>query len=112
MASDAENSFALWLAVEGITNYDAEYKFEPERMWRFDFAWPKRKVAVEIEGINYDGTRHQRVGGFLADCEKYEAALATGWVVYRVPAPWIWDGKREIWRPKVMDTLKILLGLA
>ena len=35
--------------------------------------------------------------------------MALGWTVYRVPGPWIAEGERIIWRPQVMETLKILL---
>ena len=28
----------------------AEYRFHPGRDWRFDFAIPSRRVAVEVEG--------------------------------------------------------------
>ena len=31
--------------------------------WRFDFAWPAERVAVEIEGVHGGGGRHQRVDG-------------------------------------------------
>ena len=87
-----------------------EFKFHPNRKWRFDFAWPAQKVAVEIEGITRGYGRHQRVEGFLGDCEKYEAALLLGWRVYRVPGQWVLSGRRDIWRPEVMETLRALLA--
>ena len=103
-----EDSFALWLKTEGI-KFEREYRFHPKRRWRFDFAWPDKKVAVEIEGISYEGGRHQRVGGFLEDCLKYEAALMLGWKVYRIPGPWIATQKRNVWRPEVIENLRKLL---
>lgn len=27
-----------------------EFRFHPKRMWRFDFAWPAQKVALEFQG--------------------------------------------------------------
>jgi very-short-patch-repair endonuclease len=50
--------------------------------WRFDFAWPRRLIAVEIEGGGERG-RHARHKGFLEDCRKYNAATKLGWRVYR-----------------------------
>ena len=42
----------------------------------------------------YDGKGgHQTVKGVLQDAEKYEAALLAGWRVYRVPGPWIAEGR-------------------
>ena len=75
------------------------------RKWRFDFAWRQQQVAVEIDGLTNRGGSHQNVKGVLSDCEKYEAALAAGWIVYRVPGPWVATKRRNIWRGKVMQTL-------
>ncbi|MDE0005597.1 MAG: hypothetical protein OXQ29_23145 [Rhodospirillaceae bacterium] len=106
--SALEDQFALWLASSegaGIPPYVREYRFHPTRKWRFDFAWPERRVAVEIEGIKYgDVGRHQHGAGFVADCEKYEAALRLGLQVYRIPGPWI-----TTWRKEVIETLLLLL---
>ena len=107
--SEIEESFALWLRVEGMPQGTREHRFHPTRKWRFDWAWPERKVAVEIEGLTPQGGRHQTIKGFLGDAEKYEAALRLGWRVYRVPGPWIRKGRNDIWRPEVMENLKELL---
>ena len=114
-----ENAFALWLAQLGqpLTWYEREYQFHRTRRWRLDFAWISPKIAVEIEGVRYDGKgRHQTLKGFTDDAEKYEAALLLGWRVYRVPGPWIAEAKgddvRLIWRVEVMDTLRTLLEVA
>ena len=111
---DLEASFATWLRQSENRDLPApvrEYQFHPTRRWRFDFAWPVQKVAVEIDGLVYGGQGgHQTVEGVLGDCEKYEAALLAGWRVYRVPGPWIADGDRWIWRVEVMDTLRVLLN--
>lgn len=110
-SSNLERTFETWLRQHpDIPPAVPEYQFAPPRKWRLDFAWPDQKVAVEIEGVVYeDGGRHQRVKGFLADCEKYEAALVKGWKVYRVPGPWVAEGKTTIWRPQVMEVLRQLL---
>ena len=111
-ASHLETAFALWLRQHPtIPEPETEYQFHPQRKWRLDMAWPDQMVAVEIEGITYDGGRHQRVAGFLADAEKYEAAMLAGWTVFRVPGQWVAEGSRMIWREQVIDTLKQLLGV-
>lgn len=53
------------------------------RDWRFDFAWPKSKVAVEIEGGIWTHGAHVRGKHFESDASKYNAAQAAGWSVYR-----------------------------
>lgn len=60
-----------------------EHRFALPRNWRFDFAWPDEKIAVEIEGGIWTKGRHTRGKGFLNDLEKYNAATLEGWKVYR-----------------------------
>ena len=69
-----------------------EHRFHPTRRWRFDFAWPELKLAVEAEG-------------FEADLVKYGEAMVLGWNVYRVSGGLIKSGA-------AMDTIKILHKLA
>ena len=101
--SSAEAAFDVWLRQNpDIPEPEREYVFAPPRKWRFDFAWPEYKFAVEIEGVLYgEGGRHQRVDGFERDCEKYEAALRAGWRLYRIPSTWVQIGSRPIWRDEV-----------
>lgn len=60
-----------------------EYRFCGTRLWRFDFAWPGQKIALEIDGNAW----HVRGGGrhsSAADLEKMSAAAALGWRVFRL----------------------------
>ena len=61
-----------------------EHRFHPVRRWRFDYAWPEQRVALEVEGGVWTGGRHTRGAGFLGDIEKYNAAVVDGWRVVRV----------------------------
>lgn len=60
-----------------------EHRFHPTRKWAFDYAWPERLVAVEIEGAIWSHGRHTRGAGFTKDMEKYNAAGLLGWRVFR-----------------------------
>lgn len=61
-----------------------EHKFKLGRKWAFDFAWPDKMVAVEIEGGTAFGkSRHSQGNGFEEDCRKYNAAAIIGWRVLR-----------------------------
>lgn len=53
-------------------------------MWRFDYAIPEHKIALEVEGGVWTGGRHIRPQGFLGDIEKYNTATLMGWKVFRV----------------------------
>ena len=57
-----------------------EHQFDDQRGWRFDFAWPSLRIAVEIDGFGYG---HQAQQHMAADNEKANAAVAKGWRVLR-----------------------------
>lgn len=61
-----------------------EFRFHPTRRWRFDFALPEHRVAVEVEGGVWIGGRHTSPKGFIGDIEKYNTATLMGWRVLRV----------------------------
>lgn len=61
-----------------------EHKFHATRKWRFDFAIPALKIAIEIDGGVFGNGRHNRASGFIKDCEKLNAAAAAGWRVFRL----------------------------
>ncbi len=60
-----------------------EHKFHPTRKWRFDYAIPRLKIAIEVEGGVWTGGRHVSPKGFLNDMEKYNTATIMGWRVLR-----------------------------
>ena len=64
--------------------------------WRFDFAWPEYKFAVEIEGGAWINGRHNRGAGFEADLQKYHHAMRLGWDVYRCGAQLVRNGESAI----------------
>ena len=76
---------AAWQAIGGPT-LEAEYRFHPERKWRFDRYHPGSKVAIELEGGVWQQGRHNRPQGFINDCEKYNAAALMGIYVFRLPS--------------------------
>lgn len=54
-----------------------------ERLWRFDYAIPSLKIAIEVEGGVWTQGRHIRPMGYINDLEKYNRATAMGWKVLR-----------------------------
>ena len=70
------------LKSHGI-QHKMEYRFDKVRRWKFDFAFPDKMLAVEIEGGLYQNGRHNRAKGYIADMEKYNAAASQGWTLLR-----------------------------
>ena len=60
----------------------AEWPFHPTRKWRFDYAYPELKIAIEVDGGIFIGGRHSGGVGQLKDMEKGNAACAMGWYVF------------------------------
>ena len=81
--SALEAALALHIRAAKLPEPEREYRFDPVRRWRFDFAWPAQKVAAECEGGTYSGGRHTTGAGFEKDTEKYNAAVLQGWRVLR-----------------------------
>lgn len=67
--------------AQGLPEPRAEFEFHPVRRWRFDYAWPAQKIAVEIDGGVWNTGRHTRGTGFIEDQRKRNAAAILGWRV-------------------------------
>ena len=82
---DASTTLMILCLQNGWPEMVPEYRFHATRKWRFDFAFPDQKVAVEIEGVTYSGKggRHQRAQGYEKDCVKYNEANLDGWCLLR-----------------------------
>lgn len=70
-----------------------EHRFAPPRRWKFDYAWPAARIALEIEGGTWTEGRHVRGRGYEGDCEKYNEAALLGWCVLRVTSAMLRDGR-------------------
>lgn len=85
--------FADQCFERALPDHERELRFATEigRHWRFDFAFPLHKLAIEIEGLivmRVNGElickgRHASISGFKEDCEKYAWAVVLGWRVMR-----------------------------
>jgi hypothetical protein len=65
-----------------------EYKFTEDRDFRFDFAEPNTKVALEVQGAVWKGSRggHTSGAGYIRDMEKSNLAMSQGWrIIQCVP---------------------------
>ena len=71
--------------------------FQRDRDFRFDFAWPDDKLAVEVDGGTFSGGRHTRGAGYAADAEKLNEAVLRGWKVLRVTSKQVEDGSALEW---------------
>lgn len=80
----------------------AELKFHPTRKWRWDYAFVKPKIAVEVHGSTWAAGRHTRGGGFAADREKMVEGQLLGWLVIECTYQQIESGQLWDWLDRAM----------
>lgn len=83
--SQLELQFLEQLRQAMLPEPEREYRFATPRRYRLDFAWPDRKLGVELEGgIFRSGPQgHSSIGGIKRDMAKHNLAVSLGWRVYR-----------------------------
>ncbi len=91
-AAPARDTFTLLASAELGVTVAKEYRFHPKRMWRFDYAVPEHRVAIEVEGGVWTAGRHVRPKGFLGDMKKYNTAAAMGWRLLRFTPDSLFSG--------------------
>jgi len=81
VTSALENLFAMQLDSAGLAGYVREYRAIPGRKFRFDFAFVRERLLVEINGGTYNGGAHGRGVGINRDYEKGNLAVVNNWRV-------------------------------
>lgn len=76
-----------------------EFMFHPTRKWRFDYAIPTLKVAIEVDGGVWVYGRHNRAKSYIADTEKTNTAASMGWLVLRIV-------REECFLQKTLDLIR------
>ena len=92
-------SLGLQCRALALPEPDREYRFHETRKWRFDYAWPTCKLALEVDGgvFMLGGGRHSRGAGYRADCEKFAEAAIQGWRVIRCLPEHVSNGQAAQW---------------
>jgi len=90
--------FLNQLHLAGLPEPQAELRFAPPRLWRFDWAYEDRKVAIEYQGGNYTGKGgHNTVKGLKNDYEKFTEAALRGWMLILIDSGSVRDGRALDW---------------
>lgn len=90
--SDLEITLVWHIKAASLPAPVREYRFDAKRRWRFDLAWPDRRLAAEVEGGTWVKGRHSRGAGMAKDCVKYNAAVLAGWAVLRFTSDMVKSG--------------------
>lgn len=112
-ASPLELELAGHLAVMQL-HAEQQYRFHPERKWRFDFAFVDELVAVELDGGIFAAEngqvagKHARGVGRLKDYEKRNAAAELGWLVLCYGPPQVRSGEAALQVERIVRARRAL----
>ena len=91
-ASEAQKILFGWMQEVYGSRIVQEFPPIPGRRFRIDIAFPKEKLAVEVDGWAYHG---KTLGGFRHDRERQNMLTLYGWRILRFPAGDILRGRSE-----------------
>jgi very-short-patch-repair endonuclease len=91
--SGLEETLLLLIKAEGLPEPEREWRFHPTRKWRLDFAYPDKKIGIEVQGGIYVRGAHSRGTGLERDYEKLNAAQMLGWNVFQFSRKMIESGE-------------------
>jgi len=83
------------------------------RQFRADFAWPERKILLEVQGgIFMPGGKggHNRGAYMELEYEKQNEAVRLGWAVYKFGPKWCHRQKRTARPSKALEFMFRVLG--
>lgn len=95
--------FARLCESKGVPRPEQEYVFHPTRKYRFDLAWKKEKVALEVHGAVFQKGGHNSPAGTQRDWEKANEGQLLGWIVIQVGRS---VGGKESWLS--LDTVDLV----
>ena len=90
--SDLEELLFHHILCAGLPVPEREYRFAPPRRYRADFAYPEKKILVEVQGGIYTSGAHSRGVGLERDYEKLNLAQLNGFRVFQFSRKMIESG--------------------
>jgi hypothetical protein len=96
--SELELMFSKQITVLDIPPPRREFKFMENRDFRLDYAWPEKRLAVEVQGMV-----HRIKERFLRDIEKLAMAQILGWRVLLVAGQDVRSGRAVSWLVTLWD---------
>lgn len=120
---DWEAAVEEQLTAAGLPPFVREYRFAADELgegkglrarlkaadlqdWRIDFAWPRQKIALEVDGGTWikGGGGHNTGKGYEGDRDKDAALLVRGWRVLRVTPVHVQDGRAVRWVTTLLES--------
>jgi very-short-patch-repair endonuclease len=101
--SDPAATLLFHMRAAGLPEPEQEYYFARPRRFRADYAYPERRILIEVEGGTWKGGRHVTGAGYRRDCEKYNLAALGGYMVLRFTSDMVRSGEALNTIEKALD---------
>ena len=95
--SHLEDTLAAQATLSRLPAFQREFKAIPGRKFSFDFAWPERRLLVEVQGGTWGKGAHSSGAGISRDTEKLNLAVLRGWKVLQFTTDQIRKGQALLW---------------
>jgi len=98
----------IWQAF-GLPKPEIEFRISKERRYKWDYAWPQFKIALEqnggiwMRGITGRGGAHSLPSNIIRDMEKMNFAQKLGWRVFQFQPKDIRNGTAANFLRSVME---------
>ena len=80
---------------------EAEFRFKPDRRWKFDLADTHNKIGFEADGGKFTGG-HRRGEALEDDYERQNTAIMEGWRLLRFTNDQILNGEAKAFIEKYL----------
>lgn len=101
--NEAETLLGVHLQELGLY-FKQGYRYVPGRKFEADFAFPDRRLLIEVQGGIYSRAAHGSITGILADNERLNLATLNGWGMFRFTPDQVKDGT-------AIETIRKALGI-
>lgn len=101
--SKLEMELLFQILACGLPEPEPEFQAIPGRRYRWDYAWPDKKVLVEVQGGIWVKGGHSTGTGISRDAEKNNLAVLAGYKPLIVTAEHIKSGKALAWIKSALE---------
>ena len=95
--TEVEDLLESQMQEAGLVGFVREYQAIEGRRFKWDFAFVKDRLLVEVQGAVWVKGGHSTGVGITRDCEKFSIAAVNKWFTIPVPTDHVKTGKALEW---------------
>ena len=95
--TEVEDRLEAQLLEAGLVGFEREYQAIEGRRFKWDFAYVKDRLLIEVQGAVWVKGGHSTGVGITRDCEKVSLASVNKWFTIPVTTDHVKSGKALEW---------------